>query len=67
MPVILAGLEEGAITRMDDLDLAAFPLAEADALHHVDGIAVAQGLGERSEANNVSCASTSSSSLRHPF
>src|SRR5919204_4527815 len=40
VPVVLARLEEDAVARADDLDRAAAPLAQADALGDVDGLAV---------------------------
>src|SRR6266571_1730299 len=40
VPVILAGLEEDPIARADDLDGAAAPLCQTDALGDVDGLAV---------------------------
>src|SRR5262245_40413955 len=40
VPVLLARLEEHAVARPDDLDRAAAPPAEADALEHEDRLAV---------------------------
>ena len=40
VPVLLAGLEEDAVARADDLDRPAAALAEADAFGDVDGLAV---------------------------
>jgi len=40
VPVVLVGLEEHAVAGADDLDRAAAPLAQADALGDVDGLAV---------------------------
>src|SRR5580765_7466971 len=40
VPVLLAGLEEDAVTRADHLDRAAAPLAVADALRDTDSLAV---------------------------
>src|SRR5215207_10071585 len=40
VPVVLAGLEEHAVTRADHLDRSAAALREADALGDVDGLAV---------------------------
>ena len=44
VPVLLAGLEEDAVAGADDLDRAAAPLAEADALGDVDRLAVRVGV-----------------------
>ena len=55
MPVILAGLEEDAVARTDDLDRPAAALAAADALGDVDGLAegvgVPRGTGARGEVD----------------
>ena len=40
MPVLFARLEEDAIAGADDLDRAAAPLREAEALEHEDRLAV---------------------------
>src|SRR5215213_2477294 len=44
VPVVLAGLEEHAVAGPDDLDRAAFALAEADALGDEDRLAVRMGV-----------------------
>src|SRR3954453_7320049 len=44
MPVVLAGLEEDAVAGADDLDRAAFALAEANALGDKDSLAVRVGV-----------------------
>ena len=43
MPVVLAGFKEDAVTGADDLDRAAFALAQPDALGDVDGLSVRMG------------------------
>ena len=50
VPVILVRLEEHAVTRADDLDLSSAPLAEADALRYVDGLAVGVGVPRSARA-----------------
>src|SRR4051812_30836240 len=44
VPVVLAGLEEDAVTGPDDLDGASFALAAADALGDEDRLAVGVGV-----------------------
>ena len=55
VPVILAGLEEHAVARADDLDGAAAPLAAADAFQDVDrlsaGVGVPGGAGAGCEVH----------------
>src|SRR3977135_624364 len=59
VPVVLAGLEEDAVAGADDLDRAAAPLAEADALGDVDVLAervgVPGGAGSGSEVDACGC------------
>ena len=57
VPVVLARSEEDAVARADHLDRPAAPLAEPDALGHVDRLAervgVPRGAGARGEVDEV--------------
>ena len=48
VPVVLAGLKEHAVAGPDDLDRAAFALAEADALGDEDRLGRVGGCATRS-------------------
>src|SRR5579884_524406 len=44
VPVVFAGFKEDAVAGADDLNRAAFPLAETDSLGDVDGLSVWVGV-----------------------
>src|SRR4051812_12764506 len=50
VPVLLAGLEEDAVTGLEHLDRATSPLGSADALEDVDRLAVRVGVPRRARA-----------------